>query len=153
MIVEIAVQIPHERTPKAWILGALLKTFVDYKGRKLTDAYAGGVSDISVQFKTSGRVVSVSSQLVSSMSAPRTYSTRLDDVVSAASSIYHLVQMFTIFKDQQCDRLLREWLLQQAPGSVFAELDGEGDEYKFVRKNSKGNAALNVFLTSFPSNA
>lgn len=74
----------------------------------------------------------------------RTQRARLDGVVAAAGSFYHLVNILTVVKGQRRHELLKTWLLQQAPGSKLAELDRDSEEHKFFQENKTGEHIANA---------
>ena len=65
---------------------------------------------------------------------------RAQDAFAAASSLYHLVALSANFRvwPLWADERLLQWLLRQATGEVFADLEASSAEYWFVREHIAG---------------
>lgn len=79
----------------------------------------------------------------------RTEPARLQDVVAVASSLHHMVGILTVVRGEKRSEWVKEWLLQQAPGSKIAELDVESNEHEFYKQHQEGDHLANGLHTEF----
>jgi hypothetical protein len=65
---------------------------------------------------------------------------RVQDAFAAAGSLYHIVALSAVFRvwPSWADEILLQWLLRQATGEVFADLEASSAEYRFFREHIAG---------------